>query len=365
MHRTLLPKIRIIIFLFAALTAIGQSRPASEVDPARCWTYPAGDDRAQEVYVADPHVFLGFSEAKVDAIYPDGRKAWSSELGGEIRSNILESAGTVFVVTATTPSEKGKPSEALLRSLSSDTGLTTRTQKLASAGRFFLGAVEGALIVVSSSGTIESLSTANGNSAWRREIAGGFIGEPVMSAGKITVAATSNQIFVVSVSGGEIESVRKMPFAVTAVGRTAEGTMIVGDERGSVFLYDGALDKPLWKFKSGGAISNVSGANGNILAVSNDNFVYLLNDRNGDVIWKKRLPGRAAAARVYENKYVVVAGFEEHDALLLDASKGKVAGQIKLSGDETVTDIQTAPTSIFVLTSTSLYSYALDACAKK
>lgn len=366
MRRTLLPKLPIIILVFAVLTAVGQNAPSAEVDPAKCWTYAAGDDLAGSFDVADPHVFLGFSEARVDAIFPDGRKAWTSELGGELRSNILENAGIVFVVTATRPSGRGKPAEAALRGLSRDTGLTIRTQKLPAAERYFLyAAADGSLIVVSSAGTIEAISAADGNAAWRREIAGGFVAEPAMAAGKIAVAATSNQIFVISVSGGDIESVRKMPFAVTAVGRTADGQMLVGDERGTVFLYDDAVDKPVWKFKSGGSISTIAGANGNILAVSNDNFVYLLDDRNGDVIWKKRLPGRAAAAHVFEDKYVVVAGFEQHDALLLDVSKGKVAGQIKLAGDETVSSIRTTPTSILVLTNTSLYSYALNGCKRK
>ena len=157
---------------------------------------------------------------------------------------------------------------------------------------------------------------------------------------------------------------RKAELSVTALGQTGDGIRIVGDDRGNVTLFTIGSDKPYWKFKSGGAISQVFEAGDNVIAVSHDNFAYLLAGRNGSVLWKKRMPGRISSASVYGGKYVVLSSFEEHSAIILELSNGKVVGQIPLAGDETVTAIEAPGRTIFVLSSAAAYGFSLNGCLK-
>jgi outer membrane protein assembly factor BamB len=360
MNRTVLSGIQLILVLALVSSGFGQSKRSGDVDPAKCWSYSTGEIRADAIFAGNPHYLLGSSGARVESVALDGKKAWSTELGGEIKSNILPTEKGVYVVTSAAETGKASPADSL-RLLSTDTGITVSSQKLGGAERYFLVPQNGSLIIVASSGAIESYGGAN---PWKRDIAGGFVGEPAFSDGKIAVATTTNQIFVVSLANGEIESMQKMPLRVTAVGRTKDGDLLVGDDHGNAALFKSGSSKAYWKFKSGGAIAHVTEANDNILAVSNDNFVYLLDDRNGGLIWKKRFPGRIAAAAPF-GKYAFVSGFEQHLLVIMDLVNGKVAGQIKLGDDETVTALRSTPRSILVLTNQALYSYSVDGCGEK
>jgi outer membrane protein assembly factor BamB len=363
MHRTLFPKIQVFVFFFAVSTAFAQSRASGEVDPSRCWSYGL-DDFAISVSVENSHALLAYATARVESISLNGNKSWTTELGGETRSNIYANDANVFVVTSTSTTDKTSTPHPLLRVLSKDTGITVRTQKLEPADRYFLNGTGSSLVIVSSAGKITRTNAGNGAPEWEHRLADGFVGEPVFSKDKVIVASKA-EVFVVSLAAGSIDLTRKVPFGVSALGQTLDAELIVGDERGNVFLFAEAAEQPEWRFKSGGSISKVMEADGNVLSVSNDNFVYLINDRDGGVIWKKRLPGRIAATAVYQDSYVVVAGIEEHAVVVLDSSKGKVAGQIKLADEETVTAIQPAASGVLILSNKALYLYGLTDCGKK
>ena len=95
------------------------------------------------------------------------------------------------------------------------------------------------------------------------------------------VATTAKQLFSVSLATGEIDSMRKMSYGVTALVETPSGEIIAGDERGNVSSLVNGNAKPYWKFKSGGEISAIFAVGEHLLVTSHDNFVYFLVSRNG------------------------------------------------------------------------------------
>src|SRR5881396_1947913 len=97
MQRSLSPKIYIFLLILAVLPAAGQTKASIEVDPTKCWAYPA-DEIGEELVTGPGPIFLGLDGAKVEAVSPDGKKIWSSDLGGEIRSNILAGEAALLVV---------------------------------------------------------------------------------------------------------------------------------------------------------------------------------------------------------------------------------------------------------------------------
>ena len=92
----------------------------------KCWEYKASPDLATAVTASDSTFYFLDVDRKLEAVdLASATKRWSTELGGEMISNILVGSGGVFVVTVTPPSgEATTPRKAFLRSLSQQTGIT-------------------------------------------------------------------------------------------------------------------------------------------------------------------------------------------------------------------------------------------------
>ena len=165
---------------------------------------------------------------------------------------------------------------------------------------------------------------------------------------------------------GEIESMRKAAFGVTAVGQTAAGDLIVGDERGNLTSFIGSTEKVKWKFRSGGEISAIITLDDHILVTSHDNFAYSLVPRNGSVAWKRRLSGRVSRIATFEDRYVFMSGFDDHGAVVADLANGRVAGQIVLGDDESLSQNPIAASGLIaVLTSDSIRTFSFNGCLSK
>jgi outer membrane protein assembly factor BamB len=362
MHLTPLPKALILLVICGLLTSstLGQ-KPGGEVDAAKCWSFPV--QAGQRLATDGVYVFAGSAGAKVEALSLDGKKVWTTELGGEIGSNLLPLENSLLLVTSAI-SNNGTAGNSVLRNLGKDTGLTSWTTKLPDASHF-LGSGDGSVIVVSSNGAVHSIDPKAGAIKWKREIAAGFSGRPIFAGDKLHVATTANQLFTISLASGEIDSMRKLASGATAVASLQNGSFIVGDERGNVSsLANG--ERVTWSVKTGGSVSLLITVGNDLIAVSNDNFVYFLTGRNGGLGWKKRLSGRASQVGLVDGKYVLVSTFDEPGAILLDMSSGRVAGRTVLGAGETpVSEPQASNGAILILTNDAVQSFSLSGCSKK
>ncbi len=347
--------------LLAAFVVAGQEKPVeAEIVATKCWAY---EIQAGRRVVSDGmRIFVATAEAKVEAVSMDGRKLWSSEMGGEIASNLLVTDSGVFVASATTPTAE-KAATASLRLLSRDTGITSLAIKLPDAAQHFFERSGDAMIVVSENGTIQSIDSKSGAIRWKREIAERFVGEPYFGVEKVIVASTAKQLFTVTLASGEIESMRKLTAQATAAVQTASGETVSGDERGGISLFLTDKDREYWRFKSGAAISSLRLVGGNILAASNDNFVYMLTPRSGGMAWKRRLAGRVAHIGIVDNSLALVSSLEENGATFISLAGGKQLGQITLNDDEYLTADPTSTSGlVFVLTNSRLIAFSLNGC---
>lgn len=349
----------IVLTIVAVATAVGQTVSTSEVTLSRCWDFPVEDGRT--LTVSGANIFVGRGGAKVETMSLDGKRLWATELGGEIASNLLAGEGGVFLVTSVVNGESGKPTGGTLRYLSRETGITGWAAKLPEADSYSLGLGAESVVVVTGKGAIEAFDPKTGVQKWRRELAEGFVGEPRFNHENVYVASTAKQIFTVSLANGEIVAVKKLQFAPTAVGEIT-GDVFAGDERGNLTsLGNGAKAK--WSFKSGGRISAIVEVGGNLLTASNDNFVYLVTGRNGGVAWKRRLDDRVSQISLIDGKFVLVSGYEERGAQLLDIGSGKVAGQLSLAEDEfAIARPVSSGGKVFMLTNTGVYGYSTGEC---
>lgn len=349
--------------LLAAFAVLAQERPAErEIVATKCWAYvvQAGRRLASD----GARIFLATSDARIDAVSVEGRKLWSSELGGEIASNLLVTDGGLYVASATTPTAE-KAATASLRLLSLDTGITSQTIKLPDASQHFLHQSNGSLIVVSANGTIQSIDVKSGAARWKREIAERFFGEPYFGAERVIVASAAKQLFTILHSSGEIELMRKLQSQSTSAALTAGGETVIGDERGRVSLFLTDKDREhWWSYNSGASISSLRLLGNNILAASNDNFIYMLTPRSGGLAWKRRLAGRVTHIGILQNSLALVSSLEENGASFISLAGGKQLGQISLDEDEHLTaNPSSASGLVFILTNNRLIAYSLNGCS--
>lgn len=372
MHAGMFPKtfvLLIVLTVMAVVTAMGQTVATAlsggsrgEITLTKCWSFPVEDGNTLAVKGAN--IFVGGGGAKIEALSLDGKKLWATELGGEIASNLLADGDGVFLVTSVVDGESVRSGGSTLRYLSKESGITGWTAKLAEADNYSLGLGTDSVVVVTSKGAIEAFEAKTGAAKWRRELAEGFVGEPRFNHANVYVASTSKQVFTVSLASGEIAAVKRLRFAPTAVGEIT-GDVFTGDERGNLTSL-GKHDRANWNFKSGGKISAIVEIGGNLLAASNDNFVYLFTGRNGGIAWKRRLNDRVSQIGVISGKFVLVSGYEEHAAHLIELNSGKIVGQLNLAEDEfAVARPVSSDGKIFILTNTAVHGYSAIDCKSR
>ncbi|CAN5352492.1 hypothetical protein BH20ACI2_BH20ACI2_20910 [soil metagenome] len=354
-----------VLVVIASQGIRGQAGASEDVDVTRCWSFPSAETPPSTVAADNGHIFLGAAGAKLETLGRSGRKMWSTELGGSISSNLLPVDTSLLVVTSATESNGTKKAGSVLRSLSKETGITSWTRNLADADRHFLHSYNGWIIAVSANGTIHAFDSNSGTIMWKREIASGFTAQPVFSTTRLFVASTSNQIFTIALSSGEIEGMRKIPFPLTAIANISPSEVTVGDERGNVTLLLDSNNRSNWRFKSGGEISKIFAVGSNLLATSHDNFVYSIVTRNGNVEWKRRLAGRAAYAAIILDRYTLISSVEDQGAALIDLRNGKMVGQMLLENGETITDDPVFSDGlILAITNKGAYGYSITGCTE-
>lgn len=360
------PKITIICALLLALNAVAifaQKKDSPQVTLTKCWSLDVDAKAGGSIVTDGRQIYVGSAGAKIDAVSLAGNKLWSAELGGEINSNLA--AGDTGLLVATAAVSDGNTSGNTLRSISKETGVTNWSVKLPVAAEHFLRARGGEIVVVSKNGIVQLLNAKDGSVKWRREIAEGFSSRPAFSNEKVVVSTTTRQVFAVSLSSGEIETIRKPENAVSSLGHFDNGGLIVGDERGGVSYFSSIGEKADWKFRSGGSVSAIFAVNGSVLFTSHDNFAYLLSSSSGASKWKRRLSGRVTRIATFENKFAIVSSIDDHSVVVVDLSNGKTIGQIPLADDETaVNDPVAGSGSIFVLSDRAVYGYSFAECAK-
>jgi outer membrane protein assembly factor BamB len=356
-----MPVPKIIHVITLIVFAVSAARSADEVALTKCWSYPTGEAVGRQLSSSDAQVFIGTEGGRIEAISRDGKKLWAAEFGGEIASNLLAREQGVFVVTIS--AAENAPRSPTLRRLSVETGLATWSARLPEAGNHFLIPHSDALIVVSNeTGTVQSLDARSGTPRWKREIAAGFVAEPVALNDKVYIASTGNQLFTLSAATGEIQLMQKLRTAVAAIGVGKDGEIFVGDDRGNLSSLSPA-GKANWTYKTGGKISSIVAVNGHVLATSHDNFAYFIVAKNGGLAWKKRLAGRSTHVAAIGEQFALTTSIDEQGATLADLTSGRVAGQISLASKESlVTTAVVSDNSIFALTNQSVYRYSLNGC---
>lgn len=319
-----------ILFHSVAL-GFSQQPDKSLVSLMECWRNtsirvgrfkPAFDEN--DLYLAEPGGRL--SAISVET----GKLIWSTELGGEIRSNVAVLGSSVYIVAG--PATDGKPNGiGSLRALSASTGVPSVDVPLTGTEVRLIPAA-GRIVILTPNGLIECFENGGRVLAWQRNVPQVKLESAIAWNDKLVLATADMKVHVISVATGTDLSVVPTQHQVSALGVIDED-IVWGDERGEIVRYDLAKNNVYWRFKNGARISGLAPTDEGIAAASLDNFTYFISSYYGSVRWKKRLPGRVEGITPYGRDIVVVQTVGEPTATLISVEDGKSVSQVSVEQD--------------------------------
>jgi outer membrane protein assembly factor BamB len=345
--------------------SFAQNSESDTVKLTKCSEFQIESPVADALSADAQKVYIGTADGSVRALNSTiSSGLWRTELGGEIVSNIVSPEAGLFVISNPVKSADAVSTESVLRSLSKETGVPNWSVRLPFSERFFIGSIQGVVSVVSSDGWVASIDTLAGRIRWQTPSFGKVTARPSFLNG-ISFGTVEKKVIIVSAETGEIVFKVSTDFIPTAITYPSPDTLVVGDERGNVASIGVPGGKNIWKFKSGAAISFVQVSKEGLYITSLDNFIYLISMYNGDVIWKRRLPGRVIEGGVVLDGYVAVLIFGENSAFLIDSKKGKIVDQLEQTDKNFVNQVPVAirNSGLLTITSDTVTLYSIKNCS--
>jgi len=293
----------------------------------RSWDYKVIPNLAIVPVIDSSAVYFVDSENNLLAIdSTSAARMWSSELGGEIASNLLVSDTSILVATNSQATEGGPAPKTYLRSISRGTGVTEWRIEIGSLGNGWIGLYSSAIAAIGENGLMSGVSRSDGKVIWMRGLGAPITTPPLFGQKGIVLGTESKEIFDVAIIDGSSRKLWKSEHLPTALLADNSGRLVIGDERGRVTAISSS-GKLSWIFRNGARISSVLLGDSDYLASSNDNFIYRLT-RGGNVKWKRRLPGRLAQAPLMLDDVAVMSVSGGGGVFVLDVNKGRILDRI-------------------------------------
>jgi outer membrane protein assembly factor BamB len=316
--------------LFASPSLISASPPDDSPVFSKCWEYPSAADVTVNPTSDDTNVYFLDNENRLVGVHLHrGTKVWSTELGGDVISNLLVTGESILVVTSV-PASASSAAKSILWSLRTETGLTDWRTDISPSPAVTLGRSSGNILALGSDGVVTAVSLGGGP-LWSIQAGSPLSSEPIFDDIGVAFGTEKNEVLNIAGSDGRVDTLWKSQHAPTAVYLNSRTRLLVGDARGNVFSLPGRSN-PAWRFRNGARISKVIGNKVGYLAVSDDNFVYNLS-RSGDVKWKRRLSGRVAGSPLVLGDALVLSIAGAGTVYVLDLRKGKISNRID-TGEE-------------------------------
>jgi outer membrane protein assembly factor BamB len=354
----------LLLFVYSVHAALQDEPPEKSPGFIKCWEYQAAPDLTVNAVADNASVYFFDTENKLNGVdLISGAKIWSTELGGDIVSNLFLADESIFVVTSSAVTAGIEP-KAVIWSISRQTGITEWRTEISRSPSAWLGASSGNILVIGSDGVVSALGSAHGELIWRKEIGANVSSDPYFDDTGASMGTSNKQVVSLGIRDGRTEVLWKSEHTPTAVYFNSRSRLLIGDERGNLFSIPVGSD-PSWRFKKGARISRVLSNGVDYLLISNDNFVYNMS-RGGDVRWKRRLPGRVAGAPLALGETLAVSIVGAGDVYLLDLDDGKISNRIETNDEASAGIAGRTDGKGFAMTGVTRVSYfSSDKCSVK
>lgn len=352
--------------VFATEIILSQSADKPDRTPfAKCWSRPASVVASAGIAADQVQGYFAADDGKVSAVdLKTGEIVWTTEVGGKVSSEILVTAKAIYAVSGTSQNAASAPNGSILRSLSRATGLANWSVQLPFTEWYFIGDTPAGIVVTSAKGDVWSMNEADGTVIWKSAVSGNVASSPRYGDEAIVIGTPPNKVEVLAVSNGIRLSSIQMKHTPTVVASLRSSTVVYADDRGGIYSSETGGQQN-WKFRSGGRIVYVRMIEDKILVGSADNFIYFIDVDYGNIIWKRRLPGRVAHGGIIGKDLAAFTVIGERSAFVIDLDTGRIVDQLTLTGDDAylLTPIKANGIYLLAATATGISAFS-SVCGK-
>lgn len=300
----------------------------------RCWSLPIGVNSAPGISADDTQAYFVDKEGKLIAIeLASGRIAWTADIAGNVLADLVVTNGRAFTIASPKSVDVDSPAKPTLHAFSSKTGLPLWSVQLPAAKEYFLSVGGEHLSVVSADGDIWHLSADAGTIRWSASANGTISSPQKIESGRLILAVDQKRIEEFDLKNGSKVASAEVDGVPSFVGAGNSSAAVYSDDRGNVTSIQMGGGKN-WKFRAGGKIVYIRAVDDNVLLGSADNFVYFMSVDYGNLLWKRRLPGRVAHGGLVGKDLAVFTVVGERSAYLIELEKGRIVDRVDLAGDD-------------------------------
>ena len=352
-----------LVLLFGVTAQTGEER-SSETSFAKCWDVSTSVLSDQGISADETQGYFVSREGKIVAIeLTSGTVAWTAEVGGKPISELVLADGKIYAIAV--PVRESSASKPVLRAFSSKTGLSLWNIELPASNKYFLTGNGEDLAVVSSDGALWFMEAEVGRIRWTASASGSVSTQPRIEADRLLIAAGGKRVEEFSIeSGAKIASVN-VDGVPAFVGAGKSSAAVYSDDRGNVHSIRMGGGKN-WKFRAGGRVVYIRAVSENVLLGSADNFVYFMSVEYGNLLWKRRLPGRIASGGLINRDIAVFTVVGDRSAYIVELDKGKLIDRLDLVGEDAflLTPIRANGKYLLAATANGLTAFSTD-CEKE
>ena len=331
------------ILMLSLLSGILQGQTAQSentwAEPVQqCWAYKTDDLSSLRVASDNEnHIVLPLLDGRLVALEPNtGQPVWFIRPGGSLLSEIFVNARSLYAAN-TTQSDSGAAGDgATARFYSVDirSGLTNWIDPLPDAGldsaeKLSIAINDQNMFIASDNGRIIAVRKSNRSAVWQTNTESNLTTSPLLTENYLVIGTENKTIIVLSKATGDLINQIPLGTKPTTLGATARN-LIVGDEIGAIQAIGLRNSETKWRARTGGKIVELLDLKGGLIALSNDNFAYSFSEGDGNLNWKRRLPGRSIGSALLNERTIVFVTFGSNDAIVVDLKSGRVVNRLTI-----------------------------------
>ena len=149
-----------------------------------------------------------------------------------------------------------------------------------------------------------------------------FSGQPVLKDGRVYFGSEDGTLLALEESTGRVLWKYRTTGAIRGPVATADEKIFFGSGDGYIYAVTADKGQLVWRKRTGAGVEAVKLTGDSLLAVSLDNFAYLLN-LSGKMLWKRQMPGRISSQPLTVQGTALFTPLSSSAAVVLGLRDGK------------------------------------------